>query len=425
MKTPQLLASGVVLALVSACFVGSCSSPANSPDKPAPAQVRALSTQEQTVARANGDFAVRLFQEISRIEGSKNTFVSPLSYMQALAMTTNGASGSTRDSMVNALQLQGSSLADINTGTRTLTDYLLGLDPNVEFRIANGIWHNQAFTIEQPFLSTVRESYTSEIRGMAFGKDRVKDDINAWVEQKTNNRIKNLIQEEFTADDVMCLVNAVYFNALWKARFDVADTKDEPFKRENGTTLNCKMMNLTKPTDVRVSFLPNAQLVEIPYSNGQFSMTIVLPNTGQRLADVIAGLTPVTWKQATDRMSSTATMIAMPKFSMTTRYEDTRDRPGALQALGFGSAFARNADFSGMVRPPLRAAISSVVHQTFLKVDEVGTEAAAATAVTIRALSNAIPQPAIIRFDRPFAFFIREKSSNVILFVGSLYEPQL
>lgn len=419
MKIPKILVSCTVAVI--ALNSASCTNPIG----PAPAaQVRTLTANEQKVAEANGLFALRMFQQSSRIEGNKNMFISPLSYMQALTMTANGAASATRDSMLKALQISGVPMQDINDGSRTLTEYLLGLDRNIEFRIANGIWHNQQFTVEQPFLTAVRQAFGAEVRGMAFGSADVKGDINRWVEQQTNNRIKDLIQSDFSANDLMCLVNAVYFNAVWKAQFNTADTKDEPFKREDGSTLTCKMMNLTKPTDVRVASLGNARLVELPYSNGQFTMTILLPNDGERLSRVIANLTPTAFDQALQTMSSTATLIALPKFSMQTRYEELRTSPRELHALGMGLMFSDNADFSAMYRPPLRAAVSFVIHQTFLQVDERGTEAAAATAVGIR-LTSLPAQPDIIRFDRPFAFFIREKSSNVILFAGSLYEPKI
>jgi serpin B len=416
MKTVQMLVSGIL----SAGVLWSCTTPIT----PVQTQVRALTPVEQSVAAANGNFALRLFQEASRKEGSKNTFISPLSYMQALAMTANGAANATRDSMMRTLQISGLPVQDVNDGSRTLNEYLLGLDPNVEFRIANGIWYNEQFTIEPTFVSTVKQSFGAETRGMAFGTDRVKDDINAWVEQKTNNRIKNLIQKDFTSDDLMCLVNAVYFNATWKSQFDPNSTKDDTFKCEDGTTLTCKMMNLTKATTVRTASLGNAQLVEIPYSNGQFTMTILLPNSGERLGNVIQTVTPSAWNQALQSLSSTATLLAMPKFSMETRYEERSTTPRELHALGMGLAFSNNADFSAMYRPPVKAAITFVIHQTFLQVDERGTEAAAATAVGI-GLTSAAPQPSIIRFDRPFAFFIREKSTNMILFAGSLYEPKI
>ncbi|MCU0426410.1 MAG: serpin family protein [Candidatus Kapabacteria bacterium] len=419
MNTSKYLVSCavVVIALAGA----SCTNPIG----PAPsAQVRALSANEQKVAEANGLFALRFFQQSSRIEGEKNMFISPLSYKQALTMAANGAANATRDSMLKALQISGTPIADINDGSRTLNEYLLGLDRNVEFRIANGIWYNQQFTVEQPFLTAVRQAFGAEVRGMAFGSADVKGDINRWVEQQTNNRIKDLITKDFSANDLMCLVNAVYFNAVWKSQFAAADTKDEPFKRENGTTLTCKMMNLTKPTDVRTSSIGKARLVELPYSNGQFTMTILLPNDGERLNSVIASLTPATFTQALQNLSSTATLIALPKFTMETRYEERQTQPRELHALGMGLAFTPAADFSAMYRPPLRAAISFVIHKTFLQVDERGTEAAAATAVGIE-LTSAPAQPRIIRFDRPFAFFIREKSSNMILFAGTLYEPKI
>jgi serpin B len=151
---------------------------------------------------------------------------------------------------------------------------------------------------------------------------------------------------------------------------------------------------------------------------------VILPREGERLSSVIQSLTPASLQTALSQMSSTATLLAMPKFSMQTRYEETPANPRELHRLGMGLAFSRAADFSQMYRPPLRAAVSFVIHQTFLQVDERGTEAAAATAVGIE-LTSAPFQPRIIRFDRPFAFFIREKSSKVILFAGTLYEPKI
>lgn len=417
-KTLLILVSGIVFASA----LWSCTTPIN---PVLPAQVRTLSSTEQKVASANTNFALRFFQESSRIEGNKNLFISPLSYMQALTMTANGAATATRDSMARALHISGIPMQEVNDGSRTLSEYLLGLDPNVEMRIANGIWYNEQFTMEQPFANTVKQAFGAEMRGMAFGSADVKGDINRWVEQQTRNRIKDLIQENFTQNDLMCLVNAVYFNAMWKARFDPANTKDESFKREDGTTLTCKMMNLTKATDVRISTLGKARLVEMPYSNGQFTMTALLPNDGERLSNVIASLTPSAWNQAVQNLSSTATLIALPKFSLQTRYEESFSDPRELHALGMGLAFTRFADFSAMYRPPVSAAISFVIHQTFLQVDERGTEAAAATAVGIVATSFDPSQPGIIRFDRPFAFFIREKSTNMILFAGTMYEPKL
>jgi serpin B len=390
---------------------------------PADTQPRALSTTEARVAEANTNFALELLKQNARIEGRKNTFISPISYMQALSMTSNGAVSQTRDSILRALQLAGIPQSDVNSGMKSLTEYILGLDRKIELRTANGIWHNQQISVEPTFLSTVRNEFGAEVRGMNFERDNVKGDINAWVESKTNNRIKDLIQRDFTADDVMCLVNAVYFNAEWKSRFDAALTADAPFLGEDGTRQTVKMMKLQKAADVRTARLQNANVAEIPYSNGQFTMTVVLPDEGQKLADVVASLTPATWKQATDSFRAQTLMIEMPKFTMQTRYEESPNARRELHALGMGLAFSPNADFSGMVRPPLRAAISFVIHQTFVQVDERGTEAAAATGVGI-GLTSA-PLVNSLRLDRPFAFMIREKSTGVILFAGTMYAPKI
>ncbi len=411
------LASTLVSFLLISCNV------ITPPDTPP----RALTSTEARVAEANTTFAIEMLKQNARFEPNTNSFLSPFSYMQALAMTSNGAANATRDSMNRALQLAGVPQSEINSGMKSLTEYVLGLDRKIELRAANGIWYNKQISIEQPFLTTVRDDFGAEVRGMDFEREDVKTDINRWVEGKTNNRIKDLIKENFSANDVMCLVNAVYFNAEWKAKFDAASTKDEPFKNEDGSQQTVKMMKLTKAADLRFAMLPNAgnsYIAEIPYSNGQFSMTVIVPDSARKLASVIAALTPSVWKQAVNALQPRTLLVEMPKFKMETRYKETRSTPRELHGLGMGAAFTPQADFSSMVKPPLRANISFVIHQTFLQVDERGTEAAAATAVGIE-LTSAPPPPQKLRLDRPFAFIIREKSTGVILFAGTLYKPQV
>lgn len=392
---------------------------------PANTPVRALTSNEARVAEANTNFAIEMLKQNTRLEAKTNTFLSPFSYMQALAMTSNGAASATRDSILKALQMSGIPQSEINSGLKSLNDYVLGLDRSAEIRTANGIWHNSQYTIEQPFLTTVRNDFGAEVRGMNFERDNVKDDINRWVESKTNNRIKDLIKENFRSTDLMCLVNAVYFNADWKTKFDAALTKDEPFLNEDGTRQTVKMMKLAKAADVRISSLQGlgATVGEIPYGNGQYTMTVILPDSNRKLADVVAALTPNVWKQATSNFRNMSLIVEMPKFSMQTRYEERLATPRELHRLGMGLAFSSAADFSGMVKPPLQASISFVVHQTFLQVDERGTEAAAATGVGVGLTS--VPLTTTLRLDRPFAFMIREKDTGVILFAGTLYAPKV
>ncbi len=415
-------ASYTLAALCLAC-AGLCLALAScNPSPIVPTNGSNTGTPSERLAATNNDFALTLFKEIAATESNSNVFCSPFSYMQALTMTWNGANAATRDSMTKTLRLQGISEQDANAGLKSLSDTFRTLDTNVEFRTANGIWYNSRFTPEPNFVSTVQNAFGAEVRGKVFGTDAVKDDINKWVENKTNNRIKDLIQKEFTREDLMCLVNAVYFNGAWKFPFNATLTGDGMFTRENGSTRLAKLMATGTAQSIRQANLGNAKMVELPYGNDRFVMTALLPNHGTKLGDVIGGLTLTSWNAAVQQLSSSATAIVMPKFTMKTRYEERSNAPRELHKMGMGLAFTDRADFSKMYRPPLTAAISFVIHQTFLQVDERGTEAAAATAVGI-IRTTAIETPAVVRFDKPFAFVIRDRTTGTILFAGAVYEP--
>jgi serine protease inhibitor len=420
LRISNLLIAVCVVCAILCLFLASCTQPIT-PSAGTP--VVTLGATELRVAATNNDFALSLFKEVAQTERGSNMFISPFSYMQALTMTWNGAGGTTRDSMQRALRLAGISENDANTGLKNLSAYLRGLDTTkVEFRTANGIWYNTRITPEPAFISVVKDVFGSEIRGKVFGTDAVKDDINRWVEQQTNNRVKDLIQEEFSKDYLMCLVNAVYFNGEWKYRFDSTATLDGNFFNEDGSTRRCKLMTTGKQNPIRLSTLGNARVVELPYGNERYSMTAILPNTG-KLSDVLTAITPQTWNDAVSRLSSSATVVVMPKFTMKTRYEERETMPRELHKMGMGIAFSNRADFTRMYRPPTDAKISFVIHQTFLQVDERGTEAAAATAVGIVEKTSIGPTPFLVRLDRPFAFVIRERETGTILFAGAVYQP--
>jgi serpin B len=424
-------ACAVVWALISLAILSvSCSQPANSQDADTFTPPRALTQAEQNVANASADFGLKLFQHNIRFEAGKNSFVSPLSYAMALGMASNGAVGATRDSMLAALQMRGLNLAESNAAFKSLTDLLLATDRNVEFSIANSIWYNQRYTIEQPFLALARQYFDAEVRSMNFADPASKDIINTWVSQRTKNRINNLIQQPFDPlTDLSVLINAVYFNGAWTYRFDAQNTREGVFRGENGSQTRCQLMRYDKEANLSTVSTADFTMIDIPYSHRQFSMTVILPNEGKRLADVIHSLTPASWRSLTSRLSTTASILVMPKFKLETRYEEQQRSPRELHALGMGIAFdPRRADFSAMYKPQNVAndpvVIGKVIHQTFLQVDERGTEAAAATAVQVIRVTSIGPTPREIRLDRPFAFFIREKNSQAILFAGTLYEPK-
>lgn len=432
-----MFASVFCIITIAVLLLASCSQAVQGDDKPldntAFTPPRKLTPAEQQVSNSSALFGLKLFQQAAQFEAGKNMFVSPLSYAMALGMTANGANGATRDSMFKALELAGVNTQEANAAFRSLTDLLLSTDKNVEFRIANSIWHNQRFSVEQPFLDLARQYFDAEVRGMNFADPATVPTINNWVEQKTNSRIKNLLQQPFNAEkDLMALINAIYFNGAWTYRFEPQNTKPDVFTGENGTKTPCTMMRLDKEASFGLASGQGFTAIDIPYSHRQYTMTVVLPNQGQKLADVVRSITPAAWQTLTSRFATSTSnvILAMPKFKMEARYEEDSSRKRELHALGFGIAFnGRQADLTRMYKRESlggeNAYIGKVIHQTFLQVDERGTEAAAATAVVvIRTTSIGPSEPQEIRLDRPFAFFIREKNSGAILFAGTMYEPK-
>ncbi|HEX8656408.1 MAG TPA: serpin family protein, partial [Hymenobacter sp.] len=223
------------------------------------------------------------------------------------------------------------------------------------------------------------------------------------------------ILNETKAEDVLYLINALYFKGSWTYRFDPKDTHPGPFHLEDGHNTTKDFMSLTRGRYRRYAD-NQQQVIDLPYGNRQFSMTFVVPQGQNTLASVADRLTRTqldTWLAAAD---STSLRLRLPKF----RLDYEQQLNDALTHLGMGVAFSNQANFSRMLAGgPTELSISEVKHKTFLEVNEEGTEAAAATSVGITVTSV----PPVISIDRPFLFLIREKSSNAVLFIGQVTNP--
>jgi serine protease inhibitor len=376
-----------------------------------PEPVRNFSTAEEQVAGANTSFGLGLLRHMHGAESKPNLLISPLSASMALGMTMNGASGATYDAMKRALGYGDYTDAEINEAYRGLIAQLRARDRKVEFRLANSIWHEQTFQVKQPFLAAAREFFDAEVSALDFRSPQSPKTISAWAERETGGRIKNLV-EQIDPLDVMFLVNAVYFKAPWQQPFNPDATRNRPFTRANGTTVDVPMMS----TDQMLHFVMNSevQMVELPYADGAFSMVVFAPASGTSLNSFIASLTPERWEQWLGQLARNRVMLQLPKF----RFEYSIEMSDALTRQGMGIAFQpRQADFTRIADRELY--ISRVQHKTFIDVHELGTEAAAATSVTV-SLTSMPPQ---MTFDRPFVFAIRERSSGAILFIGRVGDP--
>jgi len=383
---------------------------------PVQGPIRELTVSEQQLVKSGESFGLKLFQEIVRSDKDKNVFISPLSVAMALAMAYNGAAGSTKEAMQTTLGYAGLNRQTINESFQSLITLLTHLDPKVKFQIANSIWYRQDFTVEQEFIDWNRTYFDALVRGLDFGSPDAPNVINAWVKENTNGKITKII-DQIKREDLMFLIDAIYFKGTWTYEFKKDATMDDWFVLLDGTRASCKMMQ--QSNDFKYLETEDFQAVDLPYSDGDFSMTILLPRVGKSIDGLIEKMEATTMSQWLEQMNKTHGSLQLPKFKL----EWELKLNDVLTKLGMGMAFIPyQADFTNILKsPPLF--ISFVKHKTFVQVDEEGTEAAAATAVGIAFTSVGGPSGFVMRVDRPFLFMIREHHSQTVLFVGKIVAP--
>ncbi len=386
--------------------LNACNDQTISPDNPP--NLRVLSNAEVVVSSSINDFGFTLFR---KTHNNQNTFTSPLSVSVALGMVLNGASQDTRQSILSTINFEGLTAEEVNGAYKDLTALLLSMDRTVEVGLANSVWYHQDYSVNSAFSEIIKDYYDGTVQSLDFKSATAKTTINNWVESKTNNRIKDLI-DQISGDDIMFLINAIYFKGEWQYQFDAAKTHSANFTREDGTTTTVDMMFSKGAKILYGAEEDGVQLVDVPYGNGQFSMTLLVP--GQKsIQELVESLTSTQLQAWLANADTLTTELEIPKFKMTWK----KDLKESLMAMGM------NMDgFPALFEEPLPLAISRVIHQSFLEVNEKGSEAAAATAIGIEVTSFP-SRPPRITIDKPFVFFIREKHSGVILFSGQLLDP--
>ena len=376
--------------------------------------VRPLSVQEQKTIESSNDFAFRAFSELSNAEGAKNMFISPLSISMALGMTYNGAEADTKEAMRKTLGFDFTSDEDINKSYKELATLLKGIDKKVIFSTANSLWHNKDYRLKPSFVDLNKTYFDATVQGLDFASPTAKDQINNWVKSKTNGKIEKIVNET-RREHVLFLINAIYFKGAWTYPFNKQLTQPGQFRLEDGTEVTHNFMTMKNG---KYLYYQDAskQIIDLPYGNQQFSMTIVVPKEQYKVQNVVQELTGsnlTSWLSSAD---TSRLELHMPKFKLGYSKE-LRDM---LTQLGMGVAFGPQANFNGMLENKANLAISDVMHSAVVEVNEEGTEAAAVTSVGVGVTSV----PLSIRIDRPFIFMIREKSSNAILFIGKLMKPE-
>lgn len=383
-----------------------------------PGLPRSLSPSEALLIEAGNDFAFRFMEELQESDPASNLFASPFSASMALGMTMNGAQGSTYDQMREMLGFGAISLGEINQGYRDLLELLTDLDPSVQMGVGNSIWYREGFPVRSDFLDRTRNFFDAEVREMDFSDPKAPGIINGWVREKTNGKITEIIDDGIDAATVMFLINATYFKGMWTHRFEKNKTAQAEFTREDGTKGTVPLMELSDTLRYAETELYKA--VDLPYGGGAFSMTVLLPQEGHSVQELVASMNPQSWEGMVESLHEMPGTVHLPRFRM----EWERVLNETLQRMGMLDAFSPGlADFSGLsdIARQVGLFVSKVKQKSYVDVDEEGTEAAAATIVEIRL--TAAPNQFSFRADRPFLFVIRERFSNTILFAGVFMTP--
>ncbi|HEY8531069.1 MAG TPA: serpin family protein, partial [Limnochorda sp.] len=371
------------------------------------------------VASTNNAFAFDLYRQLAKEEG--NLFFSPYSLSIALAMVYGGASGQTAAQLAQALHIE----LPADTFHRAVSELARALEaPNdaYDLSVANALWGQKGYPFRSEFLELTSSYYQAGLHEVdytsASSREAARRAINAWVEEQTQGKIRNLIQPEDLSDLTrLVLTNAIYFKGAWEAPFHPDATRPMPFHLAAGATVDVPTMH--QSADFLYAENETVQVLELPYAGGKLSMVVVLPKEGglQALEETIDPQQVQAWLA---QGSKREVEVYLPRFTLAQRVVLN----DVLQALGVVDAFdPTRADFSGMAEDR-DLYLSQVIHQSFIEVHEEGTEAAAATGIGMRITSLPANPPPVFRVDRPFIFLIRDGSTGTILFMGRVADPR-
>lgn len=346
--------------------------------------------------------------------GDETVFISPASIALCLALANNGAAGTTAAEISAALGTPDVDIDAFNSANRTLLGRLAEIDPEIRLDIANSLWLKEAFPFREAFIARCRESYDAGVFPLTGAAA-----INAWVKEKTQEMIPSII-ESIDPLDIAVLVNAIYFKGSWRDEFDPAQTRDGVFHAA-GSERTVPMMSRSGD----FAYLENEllQAVRLPYGDESgAAMYVLLPREGKELGALRDTLSLEQWSKWRGELRTRAGYLELPRFKAS--YFANLNQP--LTELGIREAFGRKADFSRLCRCARgEVFISDVLHKAVIEVNEEGTEAAAATSITLR-LTAAMPtvEPFRMIVERPFLLAIIEEETGLILFIGSITDME-
>ncbi len=375
----------------------------------------------EVVEKANNEFALKLYSKLAKDNEGENLFFSPYSISTALAMTYEGAESKTAEEIREVFGFPEEDDAR-RPAMAALYNRLNPENPEYELKTANALWIQDSFKILNDFTDTIERYYVGSAKNVDFEGDTEKsrETINDWVAQKTNDIINELFPEgSITPLTRLVLTNAIYFKGDWVMEFDEDLTEDSPFRVNDTTTVDVPMM---RSIERKYGYYEDdsVQILELGYKGDRLSMLVILPEDEDlaSLEETISLEKVSEWREGIVERDLN---IYLPKFKLDTKYDLKKQLDSLGMPLAFTPPSQNGADFSG-ITGKRDLFVGAIVHDAFISVDEVGTEAAAATGVEMR-LEMAMEGPPVFRANRPFLFLIQEKESGNILFLGRVINP--
>lgn len=398
-------------------------------------QTIAAPLSEHATAVVEGLNSFSLDMYLATRDPAKNHFISPASISTAFGLAYGGAEGQTKQEIAKVLRYP----LDRDAFEPAMGELLSTMQIDAKGRrmtVNNALWLQEGLPVRQDWIDRMDRHYGAGVKWVDYASNpnAARIQINDWVASKTNDRIKDLLAEPHVAEDTKSvLVNTIFFKADWGAPFSEAATKIEPFSLQDGAKVETKLMNLAGYFQTVQS--NNVQAIRLPYRGGETEMTIFLPKSPRKLDAFEQSLTGEKLEGLLEELDNSEhrdVILTLPQFQLKWK----KDVVPALMNLGMAVALTDDADFSGMKTIDNNSSdtndwaikIDAVIHQTFLDVEEKGTEAAAATAITSIVVTGASsgpppPPPVIFRADRPFMFLIRDRRTGAIIFMGRYVSP--
>ena len=369
-----------------------------------------LTKAEEVVRNASNDFGMKVFAGLlSKAKGREVSF-SPLSLSLALAMTAEGAENDTWKQFADVIGWGTAGKEEVGAYYRKMIDGLVKTDPLVSFTSCNSVWAAKTLTMYDTYTSLLKQYFSAENYSVDFGNSATLDQINKWCSDKTEGKIPKMLDDLDPATRLM-LINALLFKAPWGLTWDIKTGRDF-----NGAAGKTKKDFLHTIHLLGYGEFEDFEYVSIPYGNGSYEIDVVLPKAGKTVQAILPKVNYEAFQYA---YPGTEVDLYLPKWS--TEYFSERDIPDVLTALGLTLPFDfNNADFSGISKEPLY--IGSILQKVRIDVTEKGTEFAAVTVVGMltSGIGPVTPKKVTLDLNRPFAYFIREKSSNTLLLAGTL-----